>query len=321
MSRYIIKRILMIIPIILIVSILIFTIMYFVPGDPARVILGANATEVQLAQKRAEMGLDQPYIVQLGSYLYRMFFQLDLGTSYIYNTSVSAEIIGRLPRTLLFAFMCMVLSAVIGIPLGMSAATHQDGIIDRASMSFSLIGISLPNFWVALILVIIFSLKLGILPAYGVGGIEYYILPCIAGALGGVAQVARLTRSSMLEVIRSDHIATARAKGVSERGILWRHIFPNGVVPVIQILGNIFGDSLAGAIVIENVFVMPGLGTYLTTAITNRDYPVVRGVVVVLGLAFCIIMLLVDLAFAFADPRIKAQYEGQSRRRRRKENG
>lgn len=317
MKKYVAKRILMIIPIVLVVSILIFSIMYFVPGDPARAILGVNATEVQLAEKRAELGLDQPFLVQLGTYLKNLFLKFDFGTSYIYNKSVSSEILNRFPRTLLFAVMCMVLSAIVGIPLGMNAAIHQDGIGDRISMGISLIGISLPSFWVALMLVIVFSLKLKLLPSYGIGGIQYYILPCIAGAFGGIAQVARLTRSSMLEVIRSDYVTTARAKGVPERRILWRHIFPNGVIPVIQILGNILGDSLAGAIVIENVFSIPGLGTYLTTGITNRDYPVVRGVVVFLGLSFCIIMLIVDVAFAFADPRIKAQYEGNKKSKRR----
>lgn len=312
MRKFVIKRILLMIPVVFIVAVLVFTIMYFCPGDPVSVILGGQATDVEIAAKRAEMGFDDPYLVQLGGFLYNFFIQMDLGNSYITQQSVFAEIMTRFPRTLLFAFSCIVLSMLIGIPLGMIAAVHRNSWGDRISMILALIGSSLPNFWLALELVIIFALRLGILPAYGIGGLKYYILPVLAGSLDGIAQEARQTRSSMLEVIRSDYVSTARAKGISENKILFRHVLPNGLIPVIQTMGNIFARSLGGALVIETVFSIPGLGTYLQTGIANRDYPIVRGCVVFLAIVFSIVMLLVDVAFGYIDPRIKAQYENSS---------
>lgn len=314
MKRYVFKRILLIIPVVIIVAILVFTIMYFCPGDPVSVILGGQASDIEIAAKRAEMGFDDPYIVQLGSFLFNFFIKGDLGRSYITDQSVIEVIMTRFPRTLLFSLACIILSVVIGIPLGMVAAVYRNSWGDRISMIFALIGSSLPNFWLALQLVIIFALRLGWLPAYGIGGIKYYILPIIAASLDGIAQEARQTRSSMLEVIRSDYATTARAKGIPERKILIRHILPNALIPVIQTMGNIFARSLGGALLIETVFSIPGIGVYLQTGIANRDYPVVRGSVVFLALVFSIVMLLVDIAFAYIDPRIKAQYENHGKK-------
>ena len=198
-------------------------------------------------------------------------------------------------------------------PLGVNAAVHQNKFQDRISMLLALIGVSLPNFWVALALVILFAIKLQWLPAYGIGGIQYYILPVIAGSLDGIAQQARQTRSSMLEVIRSDFVTTARSQGFTEQKILYKYALPNGLIPVLQVLGNLFARSLGGALIIENVFSIPGLGTYLSTGIANRDYPIVRGCVVLLAITFSIIMLLVDVGFANLDPRIKAQYENEGK--------
>jgi len=304
------------IPVVVIVSILIFSIMYFSPGDPVEVILGGKATDVEIAAKRAEMGLDEPFIVQLGDFLYKFFFKMDLGRSYITQKSVWGEIMVRFPRTLMFAVGCMVLSVVVGVPLGVTAAVHRNTWIDRTCMVFALLGISLPEFWLAMQLVIIFALKLGWLPAYGIGGPQYYVLPVIAGSVHGIAKQARQTRSSMLEVIRSDYVTTARAKGHSETTILYKHALPNALIPVVQVLGNNFAISLGGALILENVFSIPGIGTYLTAGIAARDYPIVRGCVIFLALVFSIIMLLVDLAFAFIDPRIKAQYEKQGAKRK-----
>jgi peptide/nickel transport system permease protein len=205
----------------------------------------------------------------------------------------------------------------VGIPLGSISAVKQNSVFDRICMMLALVGISVPGFWVAMMLVVVFAVNLGWLPAYGIGGIQNYILPVIAGSLGCLANQARMSRSSMLEVVRSDFVVTARAKGLSESKILIKHILPNGLVPVVQTLGNDFGGALAGAIVIENVFAIPGMGTYLTVGVSNRDYPVVLGVVVFLALIFSLVMLVVDIAFCFIDPRIKAQYEGQSIRLKR----
>lgn len=320
MGKYILKRIFWMIPVILGVTILIFTVMYFTPGDPARMLLGneSSITEEMVAAKRAELGLDQPYIVQLGTYLSNVFLHGDFGTSYVYNTSVVGELLKRLPRTLTLGLMCMALQICIGIPLGVIAAVNHNRLGDRISMLIAMFGVSLPQFWFGLMMVLLFSVHLNLLPASGVGGIEYYILPCIANSFGGIASQARQTRSSMLEVINADYITTARSKGLSEFDVIIKHALPNALIPVITVLGHGFAMLLGGAVVIETVFSIPGIGTYMTKAISTRDYPVVEGSVIILAIAFSIIMLLVDLVYAFVDPRIRAQYESQSSRKGKK---
>lgn len=311
MGKYILKRLLLMIPVVLGVTILIFTIMYFTPGDPAQIALGPNATVAEVAAKRSELGLDDPFFIRLGRYLSDVFLHFDLGTSYLTNKAVSAELMERFPRTALISVLCMLISIIVGIPLGINAAIHQDGIWDRLSMFIALFGVSMPNFWLALMLVIVFALKLGILPAYGLDGLEYYILPCISLSFGGIAQQARQTRSSMLEVIRSDYIVTARAKGLSELNVIWKHALPNALIPVITVAGTQFGYMLGGALVIETVFSIPGIGVYLINGISSRDYMVVQGSVVILAIAFSFVMLGVDLIYAFVDPRIKSMYKGK----------
>jgi peptide/nickel transport system permease protein len=299
------------IPVILGVSILIFTIMYFVPGDPARFILGVEATVAEVAAKRTDMGLNDPYLVQMGRFLYETFIRFDLGTSYVLNTPVLKELLTRLPYTLTIGLLCMLLQIAVGIPLGVTAAVHHNGFADRLCMFIALLGVSVPSFWLGLMLVLLFSLKLGILPAYGVGGIQHFIMPVICNSFAGIATQARQTRSSMLDVIHSDYITTARANGMSERDIIYQHALPNALIPVITIIGNGMANILGGTVVIETVFSIPGMGLYMTNAIGNRDYPVVRGSVVLLAIIFSLIVLLVDLVYAFVDPRIKAQFEGQ----------
>lgn len=315
MSRYIIKRLLWMIPVMLGIAILIFSIMYICPGDPAQAMLGAGATQVQLAAKRAEMGLNDPYIVRLGRYLSQVFLHFDLGTSYMYGTPVLEGLMSRMQYTLVIALICMLLQICVGTPLGIVAATHRNGIADRICMFVALLGVSIPAFWLALMLVVVFAVNLGWLPTYGVGGIEYFILPCLANCFAGIATQARQTRSSMLEVIRSDYITTAKAKGLSQRDILMKHALPNALIPIITIIGNGMGMMLGGTVIIENVFSIPGVGSYMTSAINQRDYPIVMGGVLVLGLIFSLIMLLVDIVYAYVDPRIKAQYEGKKRRK------
>jgi len=315
MIRYVLKRLLWMIPVVLGVAIVIFTIMYFVPGDPARFILGADATMAQVEAKRHEMGLDAPYLTQLGRFLFNTFLRLDLGTSYILNTPVLSELAVRLPNTLTIGFLCMLLQIIVGIPLGVTAAVHHNGIADRLCMFFALLGVSVPSFWLGLLLVLLFSLKLGLLPAYGVGGLQYFIMPCVANAFAGIATQARQTRSSMLDVIRSDYITTAIAKGMSKRDVIYKHALPNALIPVITVLGNGLANIFGGAVVIETVFSIPGVGLYLTSAIGNRDYPVVRGCVVLLAIVFSLVVLLVDLVYAFVDPRIRAQFEGGGKHR------
>lgn len=312
MIRYVIKRIIQLIPVILCVAIVIFTILYFTPGDPVILILGDNPTPEQYAAKQAELGLDQPYLVQLGTFLRDFFLRGDLGTSYVLKTNIGPELMRRLPRTAIIAAVCCLCQVFIGIPLGVTAATHQNGIIDRLCILLAMIGISLPGFWVGLMLI----LYVTILPSYGIEHWYSYILPCVANALMSVGSVTRMTRSQMLDVIRSDYVVTARAKGVPERKILYSHALPNALIPIVTYVGTHFGRALGGTVVIETVFSIPGVGYYMTQAIGNRDYPIVRSGVTLLAVIFCVVVLLVDILYAYIDPRVKAQYEGSVKRKK-----
>lgn len=318
MIRYIFKRILTIIPVVIMVAIVVFTVMYFCPGDPAELLLGTTATPEDIYALRERWGLNDPFFVQLGNYLYKTFIQFDLGFSYVTNLPIIDEMALRFPYTLVLAVSAIILELVIGIPLGMVAAVHRGKWLDNLCMVLALIGVSVPSFWFGLQLLLIFAQKLHVLPAYGVEHWTGWILPIFVNSLRGIAQMARQARSSMLEVIRSDYIVTARAKGLSERTILFRYALPNALIPLIQTAGNSFGTSLGGTVVIENVFSLPGVGQYMVSAISGREYAIIRSTVVVLSIAFCLVMLLVDLCFAFVDPRIKAQYEGASKARRKK---
>ncbi len=308
MGRYVLRRLLQMIPVILGVAILIFTILYFIPGDPVRLLLGVDPTPAQVEAKREAMGLNDPYLVRLSKYVEGIVLHFDFGKSWIYNTPVTSELLQRFPRTLTIAVICMLMQIFIGTPLGIIAAVNRNGWGDRISMFIAMFGISMPNFWIALMLVLLFSVKLGWLPPYGIGGLKFYILPCIANAFPGIATQARQTRSSMLEVIRSDYITTARAKGMSEFQILMKHALPNALLPIITVVGNGMGMLLAGTVVIEMIFGIPGIGWYLVGGIGNRDINVVQSSVIFLAIAFTLIMLLMDLAYAFIDPRVKARF-------------
>lgn len=296
------------------VTFLIFTILYFTPGDPARMILGADATDAEVLALRTEMGLDDPFLVRFFSYVKQVFIDFDLGTSYVNNRSVSSEILSRFPKTFEVAILSVVFAVVIGIPLGIMAAVNQYTWKDNASMVVALLGVSMPHFWVGLMLSLLFALKLGWLPASGFGGIEHLIMPCLSIGLGGAGGIARQTRSSMLEVIRQDYIVTARAKGLKERTVIYVHALRNALIPIITQVGNMLGVQLGGAIVVESVFSIPGLGSYMVSGIKSRDYPAVQGSVLFVSIVFGLVMLLVDIMYAFADPRIKAQYQRKKRR-------
>lgn len=315
MGRYIVKRLLWMIPIVLGVTVLVFTLMTFCPGDPAEIILGSSATEENLEAMRVELGLNDPYLVRLGTFLSDTFIHFDLGESWATGASIAASIAERLPRTLLLSIVMMVISFGIGIPLGVIAAINQNKIQDNLCMTLALVGISIPNFWLALLLVLLFSVKLGWFPAMGIGGLQYYILPALAGCTGGIAASARQTRSSMLDVIRADYITTARAKGVPERQVIIKHALKNGMIPIITVMGTHFGKMLGGTMIIETIFSIPGMGTLIINAVNGRDYPVVQIGAVFLAIAFSFCMLLVDLMYAAVDPRIKAKYSGKGRKK------
>ncbi len=295
--------------VVLISAIVIFTLMCFVPGDPAQIILGTDATQAMLEAKREELGLNGPYLYRLGSFLYNAFIKFDFGTSYVYDVPVIDELLSRLPRTFILGFSCVIVDVVVSIPLGIWAALHQGHWQDRFSTVFAMACVSIPNFWFALMLIIVFSLNLNLLPSVGIDqGIRSYILPVAAGALGGIGNITRQMRSGMLDTINSDYIATARAKGVRERDVTLRHMLPNSLIPVITVIGSSFSQCIAGTVVIEQIFAFPGVGQYMLTAINSRDYPVVQGVVIILAAATSLIMLAVDLVYAVVDPRIKSRY-------------
>lgn len=318
MAKFIARRILWLIPVILGVTFFVFTIMYFTPGDPVRSMLGADATEEQIQTQRDALGLNDPFLVRFGNYLKDTFLKFDLGTSYQTKQSVSEQIILRFPYTLRIALISVFLAALIGIPVGVIAATHQYSWKDNLSMFGSLFCVSMPGFWFALILVMIFSQRLGWLPSSGVKSWMGYIMPCISCALGGAAGIARQTRSSMLEVIRQDYITTARAKGQKEFKVTYGHALKNALIPIIMTIGNMIGSSLGGALIAETIFSIPGMGVYMMNGISQRDYPVVQGGVLFISVCFCLCMLLVDIVFAFVDPRIRSQYKSAGRKKQRK---
>ena len=307
MLRYIGKRLLHIIPVLMAIAILTFTLMYFVPGDPVQIMLGDMATPAQIEEARAHMGLDKPYLIRLWNYLVGIV-RLDFGNSFSQGISVATELRLRFPHTLTLSTLSIIFTIVIGIPIGIQCAIKADKLSDKIWMVLTMLGNSMPGFWLALLLVLLFSLRLGWLPSQGIGGIQNYILPTIANSIGSLADIARQTRSSMLEVIRSDFVVTARSKGLSERAVVWGHALPNALIPIITICGSRFGFMLGGIVIIESIFSIPGIGSYLVNGINSRDYPVVQGSIIYIAFIFSFVMLLTDLFYAYADPRIKALY-------------
>jgi len=308
MLKYFFKRMLWLIPILICATVVVYTLMYFCPGDPVELILGATATQREKDILRASMGLDEPYIVQLAAYMKKTFIDFDLGTSWATDADIAASLKERLPRTLILALITMAISAVVGIPLGIYAAVKQGRLGDSICMLIALAGISIPGFWLALLLIILFAVKLAWLPAMGIGGPKYYILPALSGCFGGIAYQARQTRSSMLEVIRSDYITTARAKGVKEYDVIMKHCLKNAMIPIVTIFGHAFGNIVGGSMIIETIFTIPGMGSFIIQGVNNRDYPVVEAGTMLIAIFFAFSMVMVDIVYAFVDPRIKAQY-------------
>ena len=308
MWRYIVKRLLWLIVIVVCVALLIFTVMWFVPGDPARIILGTEASTADIMALREIMGLNDPFLVQLGRFMRDIFLRLDFGTSYTYKVPVIQEFAIRLPRTFLLGMSSIILNLIIGVPLGITAATHRNSFRDRGLLFAAIFFNSMPQFFFALVLVVIFALELGWLPPLGIGTWQHWVLPIIATSLSGIAQVARQTRSSVLETIRADFVTTARAKGLEERKVIYKHMLPNALIPVVSDLGMHLSMVVGGSVVIETVFSFPGVGLYMLNGISGRDYPVIRSCVLILAVFSAAVVLLVDLVYAFLDPRIKAQY-------------
>lgn len=311
MWKYVLKRIGWMIVTTLGVAFIIFTILYLTPGDPAEYMLGSTATAEELASLRSKMGLDTPYLQQLGSFFYNSFIKWDWGTSWVYNVSVIEELVRRLPYTIFLNLISMICSIVIAIPLGISCAKHQNQWQDYGIVAFCMVLCSVPSFWLAMECVVIFALKLNWLPAYGISKSWWWVLPIVTSMLGGIAGNTRQTRSAVLEKIRADFVTTARAKGLSEKQIMRKHVFPNALMPIITILGSTLAQVVCGSAITEQLFSIPGVGRYLLDGINFRDYPIIRGCVLFFAIFTAIVMLLTDLVYAWVDPRIKAQYSGK----------
>ena len=316
MWRYVVKRLFWMVFVLLGTAFVIFTVMYFVPGDPADMLMSADATFEAKEAYRESLGLNDPYLVQLLRFLRDTFIRFDFGTSYTFKVPVLTELLRRIPRTFMLSMFCILLDIGIGLPLGITAAIHQDSLVDRFVMLLAMIGISMPNFWLAILMVVLFSQRLQWLPAYGTGTWKHWVMPILSSGLMGIAANARQSRSAVLETIRADFVTTARAKGLGEQKVIYKHMLPNALIPIVNMLGTRFGNSIAGTVVIETVFTFPGVGTYMMTGINNRDYPIVRSCVLVLAVFSAFSVLLTDIAYAYIDPRIKAQYAGAGREHR-----
>ena len=314
MIAYVFRRLLSLIVSCFLISILVFVVMHAIPGDPAQIMLGTEADPATLSALRAQLGLDRPLYVQYGAWVSGILTG-QLGQSLRYHVPISSLISSRLAVTVPLAFLAMLIAVVIGLPTGLYAATHRNGPGDYGVIALSQAGLSIPSFWLGILLMLVFSVRLRWLPAGGFvpwsesfgGAIQSLLLPAAALGLIRGAVVARLSRSSLLDVLGRDFVRTARGKGVSEWGVLWKHALRNALIPIVTVIGMQFATLLAGAIIIENVFYLPGLGRLAFQAIGQRDLPVVQDIVVLVAVLVVGMNLIVDLAYALLDPRIRLE--------------
>lgn len=312
MSRYLLGRVFHMILVLLGISVVVFVMLKLTPGDPAATLLGVQATPDELARVRRAMGLDRPWVVQYGVWL-RNVLRGDLGVSYINRKPVAELIATRFPVTLELTLFAMLLAALIGIPAGVLSATRRYSGLDYSITSFALFGVSMPSFWFGILLILLFSLHLGWLPASGYAAIgrglaehlKHLVLPAVSLGLFLSGSLARFTRSSMVETLAQDYVRTGRAKGLRERIVVYRHALRNALIPTVTVLGLQFGFLMGGAVIIEQVFAYPGVGWLVLIAVSQRDYPVVQGVVLVVAAVFALANLLVDVAYTWLDPRIR----------------
>lgn len=319
MYKYIIKRMLLVIPTLVGVTFIVFVIMSLTPGDPGSLMLGTSAPREAIEQLNEKLGYNDPFLVRYFNYL-KNAVQGDFGFSYRTERPVFEEIFARLPVTFKLATASVFLAMCIGIPLGILATVKQYSLIDLLSTVTALLMAAIPGFWLGLMLLLLFSLELRILPSNGIGSIKNYIMPVITLSIATAAGLLRLTRTTMLEVIRSDYIRTARAKGAKEKTIIWKHALKNTLLPVITTVGIQFAFLLGGTIITEEIFAMPGLGSLIILSIRQKDIPQVMASVILLASFFTIIMLAVDILYAYVDPRVKGRYVKESRKKLSKRN-
>ncbi len=298
------------------VVLIIFLINSFAPGDPVINMIGTSFTQEQYDTVKHELGLDQPLLVRYVQYVKGIVTEFDFGISYQTKQAIADELVRRMPISILLAILSVTLTVILGIPCGVASATRQYSALDYTVTAASLFFAAMPSFWLALMLIIIFSLNLGWFPASGVDTWKAWVLPCLAVGLSPIATVARTTRSSMLEVIRQDYIRTAKSKGLSSSRIIWKHALKNALIPVVTVVGMQLGLVMGGSMVVEVIFNIPGLGTMLLNAINNQDYPVIQGCVLVISFVVCFMSLAVDILYAYIDPRIKSQYASGKRGRK-----
>ena len=315
MLRYIAKRLLLLIPVVLGVSLIIFLIMSLTPGDPAMLILGEGAPPEALEAVREELGLNDPLPLRYATYIIDAL-RGDLGESYRTGIPVINEILVRLPYTVALATISIVIAVVIGLPIGVITAVKQYSVVDTTMLGISLLLTSMPGFFLAMMLMLIFSLNLGWFPTVFEDNLASYILPSIASASSTTAALLRMTRSTMLEVIRQDYIRTAHAKGASPRRVIYHHALRNSLLPVVTVIGVNFGVALGGSIVIEQVFSIPGLGQLMINSIRTKDTPMVMAAVIFAAIIASIVNLLVDIVYCYIDPRLTAQLTGTKKRKK-----
>ena len=308
MLKFIGKRLLMMLPVLIGVSLAIFSLMYFAPGNPADIILGDLATQADKEMFRKEHGLDDPFVVQYLQYLKGIVTKGDLGTSYVTKQPVTIEILQRFPTTCKLAGLSIIIAVIIGVSAGIVSATRQYSMIDNICRIVSMAGVSMPNFWLGMMLILLFSVVLKWLPPSGFSTPRHWILPAITIGAASAANIMRMTRSSMLEVIRQDYIRTARAKGESERVVIWNHALKNALIPIITVIGLSFGRLLGGAVLTESIFSIAGLGKLMVDAIKVKNIPMIQGGVLFIAFVMVILNLVVDVLYAYADPRIRSQY-------------
>ncbi|MCZ6660327.1 MAG: ABC transporter permease [bacterium] len=304
MRRYVLRRIGLLVPVVLGVVTVVFLIVHLIPGDPIEIMLGEQALAVDREALRHEMGLDKPIHLQYVAFL-KGLVRGDLGHSLHTKQPVLTSIASRLPATIELAAAAMAVALLLAIPLGLLAAYKKDSLVDQGSMLFALLGISMPNFWLGPLLIIVFSLKLGWFPVSGRGSLAHVVLPAITLGTAMAAILTRMTRASMLDVIKSDYITTARAKGVRESLVVLKHAFRNALIPVVTIVGLQIGGLLAGSIITETIFAWPGIGRLTIQAINARDYPLVQGCVLIIALGYVLVNFATDLLYGLIDPRIR----------------
>ena len=304
MLKYVLKRIVMIIPVVLAVSFIVFFIMDFVPSDPAVTVLGDGATEQQIEYYRETHGLNDPLPVRYVRYMAGIA-KGDLGTSYAQNRPVWDIFFEKFPNTFKLAIASVIVTVLLSIPLGILAAVKNNTWIDTICSTLSFVGLAMPNFWLGLLLIILFSVNLHWLPSTGAVGFKSLILPAITCGTGNMAALTRITRSSMLEVIRQDYIRTAKAKGAMRWAVILKHALKNAMIPIVTLVGTDFGYMLTGSMLIEKVFSIPGIGKLAVDAMSNRDLPLLEGTVMYIAFVFVVVNLIVDVSYAFLDPRIR----------------